>query len=173
MHRELRDRFGSTITRAQMEEYRRETGKFPGWFYTEPFGSQHKISRGLYRIPVDHDGNPEPVSEPRPAMLAAKPRTAPKVTRGRQVRSVLANPFEDDETEQPEAVDYVPAKRGRKSTSDNDRHQIVPVTFIHGWACTSGLRHPAIPDVNGEVYQKKTCPQCSTPMTRHYWTRKV
>lgn len=51
IHAELRKRFGSTITRSQMEEYRRETGKFPGWFYTQPFQGQHQIGRGLFRIP--------------------------------------------------------------------------------------------------------------------------
>lgn len=70
IHADLRSRFGATITRAQMEEYRRETGTFPGWFYTEPFGSQHKISRGTYRIPT---GNGAVVSAP-----TARRATAPK-----------------------------------------------------------------------------------------------
>lgn len=70
---DLRARYGATISRAQLFEYKSETGIFAEWLQKGP--SARRVGRGLYAIP---DGTGAVVaSAPAPAKRVSTPRLQP------------------------------------------------------------------------------------------------
>ena len=73
---DLRTRYGTSITRAQLFEYKNETGIFAEWL--QKGNEAHRIGRGLYAIP-DGTGAVHGVRHQAKRMKGAKPEATPRL----------------------------------------------------------------------------------------------
>lgn len=170
---ELRARFGDTCTRAEILQYREESGIDPRWIRK---GKECSIGRGLYRIP---GGTGEaPVAAPMPKMAKRE-----KVSKN-EVRSVLPTPFDDGAYDEPEAEVEVAEKpkRGKKAQPAEDKlagreldanGEIPAPVFVHAWICDARIekRCPGRkPDIaRSEEGAPPVC-ECGSTMSRHSWS---
>lgn len=168
-------RFGSTVTRQELLQYREETGIDPKWIRRN---DACRVGRGSYQIPTGKGSTP-----------AGPIAVAPAATRkmGKHERVVLPTPFDDGEYDES-AEDAAPVegkKRGRAPKVDamdalvnqpdydpTIQERAMPV-FIHAWICP-GDNCPGRKrgDFFGPDMSAPKC-ECGTEMVRHSWTKKT
>ena len=90
VNRDLRTRFGATVTRAQLLDYRTETGIYPTWIRRD---EANRIGRGVYRIPTEDGSLPVPVQTERlvPVTTSVHPPTVTTVDESALAMDTHAN----------------------------------------------------------------------------------
>ena len=176
VHADLRKRFGPTVTRQQLFDYRDETGVYPVWLRRE---SKYRVGRGTYAVP-------EPPGAPAVPFVAppkAARKLPPAPSNDAENRSVLASPFDDDtydrvgvpepaESEPPAATAAVAVvgRRGRKPRVDTSVLPDQVWEYYHAYVCKTNPRHALLPEnTRPEVAQ---CPTCGGAMDRRFWSKK-
>lgn len=180
---DLRARFGATVTRQELFQYREETGIFPEWLQRDP---ALRAGRGCYHVP--DSGISEDNVTAAPVVVRPVPKYAKKdkLADSKAEHAVLPTPFDDGAYDEPatEPVEPedVPKKRGRAKKVEEPEVPEAPKTdrpadvFVHAWVCDDkkcvgrkpGTFYVTKPD---GLLAPPMC-ECGSSMSRHSWAKK-
>lgn len=140
-------RYGATVTRAQLLEYEQQTGVFAVWIYRG-----QRVGRGQYAVPG------------APKKSAAAPTSRP----------VIPTPFDDDE---PETTPKRPLRRNVEVKDPAVEAYDAPSDYrlkkMRALVCTTNFRHPRREDTYSEDMSRPVCSECGAKMYPHWWAVKV
>ena len=172
---ELRERFGETCTRAEIMQYREDTGNDPRWIRK---GQACNIGRGLYRIPGGTDSDSAPAPMPK---LAKREKVVKDDEPIGDDRSVISTPFDDGHYDEDAPV-AEKSKRGRKPKEEavtfgtgrtlDEAGEVPKPEYVHAWICDARIekrcpgRKPST--AYGPDDAAPMC-ECGSTMTRHAW----
>jgi len=175
---ELRERFGETCTRAEIMQYREESGNDPRWIRK---GQSCNIGRGLYRIPGGQGGSSPVMSSVVTPKLAKREKVVKDDELVTDDRSVISTPFDDGHYDEDAPV-AEKSKRGRKvkevvepfAGRELDAAGELPApVYVHAWICDARTSTTHCPGRKpGTAYGPDGAPpvcECGSPMSRHAW----